>query len=172
MSDKNTYKGCMRVCLHVEAKDPDGTLAGIRHKENDLATAQFAQLIQANILDTAETITDTGGTGRSVTANSAATVPTIAAGTTGTAATVSDTALGTETETQTTVTVNTYSGSGSSGTFTVTGTITAGSARAYQEVGLKVTVGGHVFLICHDTFSTLNVSSGGTLAVTYTLTLS
>lgn len=167
---KPGYQGGVRVGLRIEARDADGKLIGIVERDA-LATQQFAQLIQLNILDTAESIKDTGGTSHSESVNTAATAPTIDAGTTGTAATVTDNALGTETETVA-ATINAYSGSGSSGSFTVTGTITAGANRAYQEVGLKVTVNTHVYLICHDTFSTLNVSSGGTLAVTYTITLS
>lgn len=164
------FQGGARVGLRIEARDADGTLVGLIQRDA-LATQQFAQLVQLNILDTAETIKDTGGTTHSEAVNTAATAPTISAGTTGTAATVTDNALGAETETVA-ATINAYSGSGSSGSFTVTGTITATAARAYQEVGLKVTVNSHVYLICHDTFSTLNVSSGGTLAVSYTLTFS
>lgn len=157
--------------MEVVARDAAGNIIGRRKKLHDLATKQFAQLIQLNILNTNETITDTGGTGRSETANAAATVPTILAGTGSTAATVTDNALGTQTETVA-ATINAYSGSGASGNFTVTGTITATADRAYAEVGLRVTVNTHTYLICRDTFPTLNVSNTGTLAVTYTLTMS
>lgn len=165
------FQGGLRVTgLKVEARDKDGNVTGVIERDA-LATKQFAQLAQLNLLASAQTIKDTGGASNSETANTAASAPTIAAGTSGTSATVTDFALGAETETQS-ATINAYSGSGSSGSFTITGTITAGSARAYQEVGLKITVNTHVYLICHDTFSTLNVSSGGTLAVTYTLSWS
>ena len=169
MTPKRRGQICIR--LDVIAHDKNGRLLGTRSKEYDLATKQFAQFVQALMLNSTQTITDTGGVGRSTANASATTAPTILAGTSGTAATVTDTALGTQTETQA-GTVNSYSGSGSSGNFTVTGTITAGADRAYAEVGLQVTNATHTFLICHDTFSVLNVSSGGTLAVTYTLTFS
>ena len=143
---------------------------GVRDKA-DLATKQFAQFVQALLLNSTQTISDTTATGRSIANATATTAPTILAGTTSTAATVTDTALGGQTETIA-GTVNAYSGSGSSGSFTVTGTITAGADRAYVEVGLRVTNGGNTFLICRDTFSALNVSNTGTLAVTYTLTFS
>jgi hypothetical protein len=158
--------------IHAPAPcECEKVLTGEVVKDHDLATKQFAQFVMALLLNSTQTINDTTATGRSVANASATTAPTILAGTTATAATVTDTALGAQTETQS-GTVNAYSGSGSSGSFTVTGTITAGADRAYTEVGLRVTNGGNTFLICRDTFSTLNVSSSGTLAVTYTLTFS
>lgn len=162
----------MKVKVRLEAWSPpdkDGVrhLEGVREKKKDLATKQFAMLIQLNILNTGETIRDTSNATHAESANTACTVPTISAGTSGTAAAFADFALGTETETVGAA-VNSISGSA----FTVTGTVTAGANRAYQEVGLKVTCNTHIYLICHDTFSTLNVSNGGTLAVTYTITFS
>lgn len=167
----NAFQGGCRITgLRIEARDKDGNLTGVIERDA-LATKQFAQLVQLNILDTAETITDTTGTGNALTVNNAATAPTIAAGTGTTAATVTDHVLQTQTETVA-GTINAYSGSGASGTFTVTGTITAGANRAYAEVGLLVTVGAKTYLICHDSFSVLNVSTSGTLQVSYTLTFS
>lgn len=165
------FQGGLRITgLEIVARDQDGNETG-RITRDALATKQFAQLVQLNILDTAETVTDTTGTGNALTVNNAATAPTIAAGTGTTAATVTDHVLQTQTETVA-ATINAYSGSGSSGNFTVTGTITAGANRAYAEVGLLVTVNTKTYLICHDSFSTLNVSSSGTLSVTYTLSFS
>lgn len=176
------HRGGIDIRLEVEAFAPcphHAPLAcscpkaslGRRCKDGDLATKQFAQLVQALLLNSTQTITDTASATHSVANASATTLPTILAGTTSTAATVTDVALGTQTETVS-ATVNAYSGSGSSGSFTVTGTITATADRAYAEVGLRVTNGGNTYLICRDTFSTLNVSNTGTLAVTYTLTWS
>jgi hypothetical protein len=157
--------GGIRGDLRVEARDKGGKLIGV-HCKNDLTTKAFAQLIQLGILATAETIRDTSGTSHSETTGATTgSSPTIAAGTSGTSAAFSDYALGTPTETVA-ATVNALSGNA----FTVTGTITAGSTRAYQEVGITVSVNGHTYLITHDTFSTLNVSSGGTLSVNYTFT--
>ena len=173
--------GCMKIKVRLEAFAPCSLHApqpcdcqkvsvGVRDKA-DLATKQFAQFVQALLLNSTQTISDTTATGRSIANATATTAPTVLAGTTSTAATVTDTALGGQTDTIA-GTVNTYSGSGSSGSYTVTGTITAGADRAYVEVGLRVTNGGNTFLICRDTFSALNVSNTGTLAVTYTLTFS
>jgi hypothetical protein len=166
----NGFPGGVRIGLKIEHRDADGNLVEVIERDA-LATKQFAQLVQLNILDTAETVTDTTGTGDALSVNSAATAPTILAGTGTTAATVTDNAMQTQTE-SVAATINAYSGSGSSGSFTVIGTVTAGAARAYAEVGLQVTVATKTFLICHDSFSVLNVSNGGTLAVTYTLTFS
>lgn len=165
------FQGGMKITgLRIVARDSDGNITG-EIERDALATKQFAQLVQLNILDTAETITDTTNTGNALTVNNAATVPTIAAGTGTTAAAYNDHALQTQTETVA-ATINAYSGAGVSGSFTVTGTITAGAARAYAEVGLLVTVNAKTYLLCHDVFSVLNVSNGGTLQVTYTLSFS
>lgn len=163
-------KGRIRIGVKLQSFDAEGNLLDERCMD-DLATKQFAQLVQALIFNSTQTIADTSNATHSVANASATTAPTILAGTTGTAATVTDFALGAQTETVA-GTVNAYSGSGSSGSFTITGTITATADRAYQEVGLRVTNGGNTYLVCHDTFSTLNVSNTGTLAVTYTLTFS
>jgi hypothetical protein len=149
-------------------------LVAVREGPANLCTNVFAKWVQAGILGSTQTITDVGGTGRSVTKTVDGGTATITgcAGTGGTAATVADTNLQTQTETTTSVTVNAVSGTGSSGTFTVTYTVTATADRAYQEVGLKITTTttAWVFLITHDTFTTLNVSNTGTLATTYTFT--
>lgn len=166
-----TSRGNMRIHLDVKAYDPDGSLVGHVCKDDDLATKQFAQFVMALMLNSTQSINDTTNTTRSIANASATTAPTVLAGTSGTAATVLDYALGAQTETAS-GTVNAYSGSGSSGSFTVTASVTATATRAYQEVGLRVTNGGNTFLVCRDTFSTLNVSNGGTLSVTYTITFS
>jgi hypothetical protein len=173
--------GVMALSVHVEAREPDGTLIGVYDNPFDLGTKALAQLIQTNILNTAATITDTTDTGRSVSVNSASTVQMIVAGTSNTAATFTDYAL------NSIASGGTYGGSNSSGnqaatvnaiasnTFTVTATITniSGSTISYAEVGMAVTVGGHTFLIAHDapiTGGPYTVSNAGTLAVTYTAT--
>ncbi len=167
--------GLVHICARVEARDPYGVLTGVYKNEYDLGTKQFAQLVQTNILDTAQTITNTSGTGESIAVNSASTSPTILAGTGTTAAAVTDYALQTPTSGSSgsiAATINAYSGSGTSGNFTVTGTITntSGSTITYSEVGIEVTVSTYTFLITHDVFTGLSVSNNGTLAVTYTIT--
>jgi len=159
----------------VVSKLPDGSPAVYEH-DTDLGTTVLLGLLSANLLDTGQNVLDTTGTSRSVSANSAVSSPTIVAGTGSTAAAVSDTNLQSQS-------------SGSSGsqaiasvvvsgaTITISATITNGSAGtiAYDEVGIVVTVGGHTFLLAHDaplTGGPFNVSVGGTLAVTYTGTVS
>ena len=141
----------------------------------DIMLLQFAQIVQLNILDTAVSIKDTSGSSHSETANTSSSTIDIHAGTGATAAAYNDHALQTETETvlgtSGTVTVGSATGSGTTSSFTVSGTVTAGASRAYSDVGLSVTINSHVYLLCHDVFTALSVSNGGTLAITYTLSL-
>jgi len=175
-------RGKICIKLEIKAYDPcpihmgvpcecEKVLVGEIVKEDDLATKQFAQFVQALLLNSTQSITDTASVAHSVANASATTAPTILAGTGATAATVLDVALQTQTE-FIAATVGAYSGAGLTGNFTVTGTITAAALRAYVEVGLRVTNGGFDYLICRDTFSTLNVSASGTLQVSYTITFS
>lgn len=166
----------MRLKVDVVGRDADGTETGHYSNEFDLETQAFAQFVLANLFATAQTISDTGGTGRSIGANSAVSAPVVVAGTSTTAAQVTDTNLGAQSAggagSQTAV-MGAYSGSGTSGSFTVTATITNGSGGAitYGEVGLKITAATFTFLIARDILSpTIPVSNTGTLAVTYTLT--
>lgn len=166
-------QAALKIRVKVEAKDIDGILTGIYDNQYDLGTIQLLGFIATNILDTAESIKDTGGTIRSITANSANSVINIVAGTGVTAPAVSDFNLQTQSAGSSgsiSATVNAPSGS----TFTVTGTITnsSGSTIAYSEVGIECTSATFVFLLSHDVFTALNVSNGGTLAVTYTATIS
>lgn len=150
------------TCMHT----PENLL-GVRDLEADLTTKQLAQFIQCNILASGQTVKAEDASTNSIGGATPVTTsaPTIEAGTGGGAAAFTDFTLATSTETVS-ATVNAIS----SNTFTVTGTITAGASRAYTEVGLNVTAGAKVYLLCHDTFTALNVSNGGTLAVTYTFT--
>lgn len=160
-----------RIWLEVIARDKYGKITGIRQGPANLLTNAFAAFVQAQILNQApaNTVKDTTNNARTITANTTMSALTGAAGTNNTTAAVTDYQLGTETETQATVTVNANPTTGTTqGSFTVTYTITAGADRAYVEVGLKITKQTWVFLITHDVFSVLNVSNGGTLAVTYT----
>ena len=166
-----------KIKLEIVARDANGVETGHYVNLNDLATKQFAQIIQNNILDTAESVLDTSNTARALSVNSASTAPTIVAGTGTTAAAVTDYALTTPTSGSSgsvAATINAYSGSGTSGSFTVTGTITntSGNTINYSEVGLEVTIATYTFLITHDVFTAQGVSNNGTLAITYTITLS
>ena len=159
------YAPCRYTKHHGHACGCKKKILGIRELPVNLCTNVFAKFVQAAIMGQTTTITDTGGSGRSVTktVDGGVATRTGAAGTSGTAATVADTALGAETETTTSVTINAVTGSGSSGTFTTTYTVTATAIRAYAEVGLRMTTTttAWVFLITRDTFSVLNVSDTG-----------
>jgi copper homeostasis protein CutC len=156
---------------------PD-SIVGVYENTNDLSTNQFAGWIINNILDTAQTIKNTSGTGIAETVNKAVSTLTIVAGTGTTAASVADYTLQTPVSGSSGSIAGTVSytapSSGTSGSFTVTGTITnsSGNTIAYSEVGMTISDGTNTFLIAHDVFSALNVSNGGTLAVTYTATYS
>jgi hypothetical protein len=174
--------GNCRVTLNIKHFAPHKPRRRLRHvcpkklvetrcKEDDMLLQNWAKIVLCNVFDTAETMTDTSGGSHSVSVNSAATVPTIRAGLSGTTPTAADTVLGTPEESAA-ATMSAVSGSGSSCSFTGQATITATALRAYQECGFEITVGGNIYLIAHDVFSTLNVSNGGTLQVTYTFTWS
>ena len=168
------YAPCRHVAHHGKICGCKKKIIGVRELPVNLCTNVYANIVRCSLLNTNTTVTDTGGTGRALTKtfDGGGNTLTMCAGTGATGATVADTNMQTQTETQTSVTVNTVTGSGSSGTFTVTATITATADRAYTEVGLKTTTTttAWVFLLTRDTFSVLNVSNSGTLAVTYTFT--
>lgn len=143
-----------------------------------MIVAQGAEWYQVNVCAASQTITDTGGTGRSVSPGATPSSFSIAGGTGSTAATASDYALGTPVSGSSgtaTATVAAYSGSGSSGTFKVTATITntSGSTIDYQEFGITVSDGTYTYLLTHDVLSaSIAVPNGQGIGVTYTLTWS
>jgi len=152
----------------------DKTLIGMREGPANLLVNNFAKLVQVGLFGQATTINDTANTPRSMTITvlgGGITSKVGWAGTGATAATVADVAMQTPTESAA-LTVNAVSGAGATGTYTVTYTVTAGSARSYVEVGMIVTTTTNAwpFLISHDSFSALSVSTSGTLAVTYSIT--
>jgi hypothetical protein len=150
------------------------TLVGMREGPANLLTNVYANLVRVGILGTNTTVTDATGAGRALTKTMDGGVASLlgCAGTGVTAATVADTNMQTQTETQASVTVNTVSGAGATGTYTVVFTITATAPRSYTECGIKAitTTTAWNFLVAHDSFSALSVSTSGTLAVTYSIT--
>lgn len=161
-----------RVWLNIIARDRHGKITGIREGPANLLTNQFAAFVQYFILGNTSLNTNPKrlSDGAATALSGANTTITMRAGTGTTAASVQNTALETQTEGPTSATVNANPTTGTTqGSFTVTCTITAGADRAYTEVGMSVTNNTNVFLISHDIFSVLNVSNGGTLAITYTL---
>lgn len=164
-------KGGIYWKIELVAKDENGNETGRYINDYDLGTKQFAQFVQNNILDTAESVTDTGGTSRSLSANSATSSVNIVAGIGTSAANFTDHALTTPTAGSSGTIAGTVNAI-SSNTFTVTGTITntSGSTINYAEVGITVVSATYTFLLTHDVFSALGVSNNGTLAITYTAT--
>lgn len=162
-------------------------LNNVRRTENpwDQGVKALLQLMNANIFGSAagtQTITDIGNTGRAVTINQATTAMTLVAGTSGTAPAFTDYKIGAPANPQstasyntTTITVNAIS-NGPPGTETITGTITntSGGNLTYAEVGIQVTNSTWIFLVAHDTVNSgtgFVVSQNGTLALTYTATI-
>lgn len=151
-------------------------LVGERTGLCNLLTNVYARLVQAGLLGTTTSITDTGGTSRSVTnalnGGIVAASTALCAGTGVTGATVADTNMQTQTETVANPTVNAVSGTTTQGTFTIVGTITATGDRSFTESGIKITTttNSWQFLLAHDSFAALSVSNTGTLSLTYQIT--
>lgn len=151
-------------------------LVGERSGPCNLLTNVYAKMNQAGLFGTTTSITDTGGTSRSVTntlnGGIVAASTLLCAGTGVTAATVADINMQSQTETVANPTINAVTGSGSTGTYTIVGTITATADRSFTESGIKVTTqtNSWQFLLAHDSFSSLSVSNTGTLALTYSIT--
>lgn len=178
----------MRLWLNVKAYAPckrhptgfrlDGEkckcrrqLTGERDGPTNLITNQFPAFVHSQIFAiTPNTNPKRLSDGAATAISGANSLPKIRAGTTNTAAAVTQTALAAETETATaTINANPTTGT-TSGTFTITGTITAGADRAYVECGFTMQNNGNEYLMCRDVFAVLNVANTGTLAVTYTWT--
>ena len=172
ISEPQIDQNHFRIWLNVKAYDPQGNLTGERDGPANLLTNQFAAFVQYFVLGNTSLNTNPKrlSDGAATAVSGANTACLGRAGTTNTAAAVTDTALGAQTETASaTVNANPTTGT-TSGTFTVTFTITATADRAYVEVGLGITNNTNLYLLCHDIFSVLNVANTGTLAVTYTFT--
>ena len=185
--DPNHFRINLNVKAYAPCKDQshwgrdcncEKELLGERDGPSNLCTAAWAGFVQANILNTAANpnIKDTGGTSRSLSANTAVSALTLVAGTGTAAASVADNALTTATAgasgNTTSLTISTATETGTSGSFTIVGTITntSGGNINYAEVGLTITAATFVFLITHDIFTALTVSNNGTLQLTYTMT--
>jgi hypothetical protein len=131
----------------------------------------------AQIFDTTQTtvVKDTGGTSRTVSANSTVSAVNIVAGTGGTTAAVTDYQLGTQvtspagagSQAATVNTVNT-----STGVVTLTANMNGpSSSTTYKEIGIYITIGSYVFQVARDYNSSgWSVSTTQYLAVTYTIT--
>lgn len=171
-------RGAIKLSVEITARDSEGNVTG-HEVHPDISVQALAQQIMLNILDAAVTISDVSNTGRSLTANDAATAPFIVAGTTATAPAFTDYALGDGTTNTNYKSNSSYAQAAtvnttlSSNTFTITATITNGGTAniTYKEVGLANTIATFQFLLAHDQVNGGTgyvVSASGTLAVTYT----
>ena len=193
-------RSAMKLKVRVEARDPcpdhglidprsdvcpichqERPLVGV-HENDDLATNQFANWVAANIMPLGTTVTDITGTAHNVSPNTSVLGASLVAGTSGTAATVADHALGVITPGSSGAvsfsgadSSSPATGGGASGTTTFTETITntSGATVQYNECGIYIITAGFTVMIAHDapfTGGPFGVSNGGTLRVQYTLT--
>jgi hypothetical protein len=172
---KSEKKSMFKVKLRVAIVNKQTGKEDYVTEFEDPATVQFSDLVCANMLNTTETtcVKDTGGTSRTVSANSATSTVQVVAGTDTTAAAVTDYKLNAQSgggqgaQTATANTVNT-----STGVFTVTANMAApASTIVYGEIGIYLTCATYVFCICRGTAGgTWSVDTSHYLAVTYTFT--
>jgi hypothetical protein len=157
----------VKLSCHVVAYDKYGNKTGERF--SDMGLKALAQFIQALILASNQSVTDTSNNPQTVSNGTATSTLQVVAGTDSTAASFTQYHLLAQSAGSSgyvAATVNAISGS----SFTVTGTITNGSGSTinYAEVGIYVTNAAHIFCLARDAFTALPVSDQGTLAVTYT----
>lgn len=194
----STGLGGLRIAVEVVARNPcpdhgkvhaandfcQKGLVGRTLDEHDMGLYAFAAALIANVFDTANTATsvpDTGDTSRSWAANSATSALQLVAGSGVTAPSFGDyqvqTQLATTSGTAAAVVGTTITNNGTNGTFTITGTFTngTGSNATYGNIGIYLTANAFVFMVAHDQTnggSGYVVSATGTVAVTYTVTVS
>ena len=180
-------RGGLHVSVHIEARDVQGRLTQVCD-EPDITVTATAQFFQANLLATtptslSETLNDVSGTNRasSIGTGQAMSGLVVVGGTTATGASFSNYALGDGTTNTDYKTTSYYCNPAVvhalvSNAFTVTGTLTNNGAGSisFAEVGMAFTAANYQFLLYHDaplSGGPFTVSgSGGTLAITYTLT--
>ena len=190
--------GGLRFGLKVVARNPCPThgvvhtdtdvcqegYVGQSYNEHDMGINQFAVLLITNIFATASATNaaiDVTGTTHTISANTATSAIVLAAGSGLTAPVFGDNAIQSQlasTSGSISATVNnTITNLTSSGTFTITGTFTnsIGTPQTYGNIGIEVTAGGNTYLVSHDQTNGGTgylVSPSGTVAVTYTVTVS
>jgi hypothetical protein len=172
---------------HTDTDTCQKGFIGETFKDPDMGLYAFAAALIANVFDTNNTATsvpDTGGTSRSWAANSATSSINIRAGSGTTTPTFGDHVIQTpltnspagtgliSATTGTAITNNT-----TNGTFVITGTFTNGTVGnlTYAEIGIEATANTFIFLLSHDLTNGATgyiVSPSGTVAVTYTVTIS
>ena len=170
--------GSLKFNLRVAVVDKEtGEESQVYVKENDVGDVQLTQMMCANLFDTTQTtvVKDTGGTARTVSANTAITGVNIVAGTGGTTAAVTDYQLGAivsspagaGTQAATVGTVNT-----TTGVVLLTANMNGpSSTTTYKEIAIYVTTASYTFQVARDYYSSgWPVSTTQYLAVTYTIT--
>ena len=169
---------------HTQDDECQMGFVGKTYDEHDMGLYAFAASLIANVFNqsnTATSVPDTGNTSRSWAANSAVSALSLVAGSGVTGPTfpdyVIDTAIAGGSGTATPTVGTTITSLGSSGTFLITGTFTnsSGSNKTYGNVGIYVTANTYVFMLAHDQTNGASgyvVSNSGTVALTYTITVS
>jgi hypothetical protein len=172
--------------VHTDTDTCQKGFVADNYKEYDMGLANFSGFIIANIFDTATAgsgvqMTDTSNATHVVSANTATGTIDLGAGSGTTAPTFIDYNIQTQlasTSGLIAATVsNVITNNTTNGTFTITGTFTnsTGSNATYGNIGILVTAGGNVYLVAHDQTNGATgyvVSPLGTVAVTYTVTVS
>lgn len=145
---------------------------------------QFSGLLIANIFATStatNAMKDTSAALHTVSANTSTSLVTLVAGSGVTAPTfgdfVIDTAISGSSGSISATVNNTITNNVTNGTFTITGTFTniLGVNTTYGNIGIYVTAGGNIYMLAHDQTNGGTgyvVSPAGTVAVTYTVTVS
>ena len=175
--------------VHMESDACQKGFVGENYKEYDMGLRGFSAMLIANVFKTATTadIKDTSNVSQTITANSAVTTCQLVAGAGVTAPVFSNYDVQStgiagdptfDGNSPITATVNnTITDNSSNGTFTITGTFTNNYAgnETYGNIGIYITNSVSTFMMAHDQTnggSGYVVSHLGTVAVTYTITVS
>lgn len=174
---------------HTESEACQGGLVGSTYNEHDMGTRGFSAFLIASVFATATTadIKDTSNTSRTVTANAVTSAIKLMAGDGTTAPVFSNyqiqdsgaagsPVLAGDAPIAATVN-NTITDNSSNGTFTITGTFTntSGANETYGNIGISLVALTWTFMVAHDRTNGASgyvVSAAGTVAVTYTITVS
>jgi len=170
--------------VHTETDSCQKGYLGTTIKEHDMGLYAFAATLIANAFatnNTATSVPDITNTNRSFNANSAVSAILIVAGSGVTTPTFGDYQIQTQIASSSgsiSATVNpTITNNTTNGTFTITGTFTnsTGSNATYGNIGIYATANTFSFMFAHDLTNGATgyvVSPAGTVAVTYTVTIS
>lgn len=172
--------------VHAETDACQKGFIGKSYKEYDMGIRAFSALLIANVFNAATTsdIKDTSNATHTISANTATSAVGIRAGSGVTTPVFSNYVIETPLTNSPAGTGliaatvnNTITDNSTNGTFTITGTLTNGTAGnlTYGNIGIEVTAATFVYLVSHDQTNGASgyvVSASGTVAVTYTITVS